>query len=398
MTVRDRWLLPEGIDEVLPPEAAHIERVRRGVLDLFESWGYELVKPPMIEYLESLLTGLGSDLDLQTFKLIDQATGRSMGIRADMTPQVARIDAHTLKRDVPTRLCYLGSVLHTLPDGFAGSRNPLQMGAELYGHAGLESDVEILCLMVETLRLTGQASVFVNLGHIGIFRGLIQRAGIAAADESRVFDALQRKSVTDLVATLGELGVADAYAGEIAALVELNGNVEVLASARRGLADAGEQVHAGLEELEQIAALVAKRDPKVELHVDLAEMRGYHYHTGVMFEAFVAGQGRALAWGGRYDDIGEVFGRARAATGFSTDLKHLLSLDAAAEHAAPGGVFAPADDDPALAVLVRRLREQGERVIAALPGQDGAASEMGCDRELVMTDGEWRTRELPGNG
>ena len=389
MSTRDRWLLPEGIDEVLPPEAARLERVRRSILDLFASWGYELVVPPMIEYLESLLTGLGSDLDLQTFKLIDQATGRSMGIRADMTPQVARIDAHTLKRDVPTRLCYLGSVLHTLPDGFAGSRNPLQVGAELYGHAGLESDVEILCLMVETLNQTGLKSVFVNLGHIGIFRGLVKQAGITLEDESHVFDALQRKSAADLHEILAERNVATADAAALAALIDLNGDVQVLAAARDELADSSEQVHSGIAELAKIAELVAKRAPQIELHIDLAEMRGYHYHTGVMFEAFVAGQGRALAWGGRYDDIGEVFGRARAATGFSTDLKHLTSILAESDPPAASAIFAPVDDDTALAAAVVSLRAQGECVVVGLPGQHGGAAEMGCARELRLVDGEW---------
>lgn len=384
----DRWLLPEGIEELLPAEAAALERVRRDVLDLYHAWGYELVIPPLIEYLESLLTGTGHDLDLQTFKLTDQLTGRLMGVRADMTPQVARIDTHRLKREVPSRLCYLGPVLHTRPDGFAGSRSPMQVGAELYGHGGPESDVEVLLLMVETLRTAGIGELHLDLGHVGIFRGLSAGAGLDAEREAALFDALQRKAVPEIRECLAEWSVAEPWRGTLEALATLNGDAADLERAANALADGGEAVQAALARLRVVAGEVAARLPGVPLHFDLAELRGYNYHTGVVFGAFVPGRGQAVAQGGRYDAIGRVFGRARAATGFSTDLKTLIALGPAQETPVRG-IFAPCDDDPSLAARIKGLRQQGERVVTALPGQPGGAVEMGCDRSLVQQDGTW---------
>jgi ATP phosphoribosyltransferase regulatory subunit len=391
MRQEDRWLLPDGIDQALPAQAARIERLRREVLDLFVSWGYELVLPPLVEYLESLLTGLGSDLDLQTFKLTDHMTGRLMGIRADMTPQVARIDSHALKREVPSRLCYLGPVLHTRAGGFAGSRNPLQVGAELYGHKGLESDIEVLKLMVETLRLAQQPDLLVNVSHIGIFRGLIERLGVDAEREGLLFDALQRKNPDELQTLLD--GADGALASAFISLTDLSGGAEILAQARQVLANVGEEVTAALEELARIAELVPNGASEVELHFDLAELRGYHYHTGVMFEAYVPGQGAAVAWGGRYDDVGSAFGRSRPATGFSSDLKVLA-------HMMPTGVdsraaiFAPDSDDPELHDEVARLRAGGHCVVSALPNQTGDAAMMGCERELAKLDDAWTIRDV----
>lgn len=390
MRAKDRWLLPEGIEEVLPPQAEHLEHLRRRLLDLYRSWGYELVMPPFIEYLESLLTGTGTDLDPQTFKLTDQLTGRLMGVRADMTPQVARIDAHQLKRDVPVRLCYLGTVLRTRPEGFASSRGPLQVGAELFGHAGIESDVEVLCLMLETLAVTGIENVHVDLGHVGIYRGLAREAGLDSEQEAALFDALQRKAKPEIEELLAQCGIVAGHARMLEALVDLNGGTEVLGEARRSLQGAGAGVQDALDYLDGMARVVRHRLPNVPLYFDLAELRGYHYRTGVVFAAFVPGHGQEIARGGRYDNIGRVFGRARSATGFSADLKTLVALGRDGAHGAEiGGIFAPASDDAALHVLVRELRAKGERVIFALPGQAGDAREMGCDRMLVHRGAEW---------
>jgi ATP phosphoribosyltransferase regulatory subunit len=384
----DRWLLPEGIEELLPPRAAQLEATLRQLLDLFNSWGYELVMPPFIEYLESLLIGTSNDLDLHTFKLTDQLTGRLMGIRSDMTPQVARIDAHLLKRDVPTRLCYMGTTLNTVPKTHGGSRTPMQVGAELYGHPGVESDIEVLRLMVTTLQQAGLGKLYLDLGHVGIFRGLAEAAELQPELEAQLFDALQRKSRPDITLLLADAGLAEPYASIFATLADLHGDESVLDSAASLFADAGEAVAVALDNLRQIAVAVRQFEG-VEVHFDLAELRGYHYHSGVVFSAFVAGEGQAIAQGGRYDDIGKVFGRARPATGFSTDLRKVLSLVAATSPEVRG-IFAPSGDDAALLAAIQALRSTGERVIQALSGQSGGAAEMGCDRELRLLKGKWQ--------
>ncbi|MGD8310497.1 MAG: ATP phosphoribosyltransferase regulatory subunit [Chromatiales bacterium] len=384
----ERWLLPEGIDEVLPPDADHLEGMRRELLDLFRSWGYELIIPPFVEFLESLLTGTGRDLDLQTFKLTDQLTGRLMGVRADITPQAARIDAHQLRRATPTRLCYLGTVLHTRSDGFAGSRAPLQIGAELFGHAGVESDCEILCLMMETLARAGVHDVYLDLGHVGIFRGLARQAGLSTDQEQALFEALQRKAIPEIRAQLAGSGIDGGAARMLTALAELNGD-DVLGAAREALQEAGAPVQAALDYLERMADAVRARLPDVPLHFDLAELRAYHYQTGVVFAAFVPAMGEEIARGGRYDRVGEVFGRARPATGFSADLKKLLRVAERPGRRPGSGIFAPAADDSVLRARVEELRAAGHRVIWELPRQAGGAGEMGCDRVLRLRDGGW---------
>ena len=393
MNNTDRWLLPEGIEEVLPEQAKRLEQLRRTLLDTYESWGYELVMPPLIEYLESLLTGTGNDLDLQTFKLTDQLTGRLMGVRADMTPQVARIDAHQLNRETPTRLCYMGTVLHTRTDGFAGSRSPLQVGAELYGHAGIESDVEVISLMLETLSTSGVATPFVDLGHVGIYRELVKQAGLNEEQEATLFDCLQRKANTEIAAYLKDWKLDSNITNAIAALTDLNGDESILSKAKTVLKAAGNGVLSALDELTNIAELLKKRLPDVNVHYDLAELRGYNYHTGTVFAAYVAGRGQAVALGGRYDDIGEVFGRARPATGFSTDLKTLLSLSTHKNNQV-AAIFAPADNDAGLQKEITELRQQGEKVICGLPGQTGNAQDMGCNRQLVKDGSGWQVKDL----
>ena len=392
MSVIEHWLLPEGIEEVLPEQAWRLEQVRRELLDVYRSWGYELVIPPMIEFLESLLTGSGNDLDLQTFKLIDQLSGRMMGVRADMTPQAARIDAHQLRREGPARLCYLGTVLHTRPDGFAGSRSPLQVGAELYGHSGLESDLEIFELMLETLAVTGIAQVHVDLGHVGIFRGLARAAGLHADQECELFDALQRKAAADIEALLAALDLREAQRRSLAALATLHGGDDVLDRAR-GMLGGDDSVAQALDELSAMAGAVGRRWPDLPLHFDLAELRGYAYQTGVVFAAFTPGCGQEIARGGRYDKIGEIFGRARPATGFSADLRTLIALSGRRDEPMRAAILAPADDDPALGEAIRALRARGETVIRALPGAQVPEDEVRWDRELVKEVERWVVRE-----
>jgi ATP phosphoribosyltransferase regulatory subunit len=396
MSSKDQWLLPEGIEEVLPPEAWWLESARRELLDLFSGWGYELIMPPLIEYLESLLTGTGNDLDLQTFKVTDQMSGRMLGLRADMTPQAARIDAHPLRRDAPTRLCYMGSVLHTRLDGYAGSRSPLQVGAELFGHAGIESDAEILGLLLASLDLLEISDVHIDLGHVGIFRGLAQDAGLSASQENELFDALQRKAVTEIDGMLAAYVADDAQRGRLAALAGLNGGWEVLDTARELLAGASAPVKAALDNLTAIAGMIKPRPGEMDTRInfDLAELRGYKYQTGMVFAMFVPGCGQEIARGGRYDAVGEVFGRARPATGFSTDLKTLMNLSPRSFAAQGGAILAPAATEPDLFAAIQELRNSGERVVCVLPGQAGDAAVMGCDRELVLEQGSWIVRPV----
>ena len=366
----ERWLLPEGMDELVPPDSLRLERTRRSLLDLFARWGYDIVTPPFIEYLESLLTGTGEDLELHTFKLIDQLTGRMMGVRADMTPQVARIDARRLRRDGPSRLCYVGTVLHTLPEGISGGRSPVQIGAELYGHPGWESDCEVVCLMLEALAMSGVGPVHLAMGHVGIFRALARGAALSHEQEIALHEVLQRKAGVEVRDLLDAWGVGAPYVAALNALVDLDGSPAILERAGRELAGGGKEVERGLADLGALVRAVRVRRPDVELHVDLAELRGYRYHTGFVFAAFVPGYGQEVARGGRYDEIGGVFGRARAATGFSADLKTLIALQTSGDDAAAEDVVtAPWSDDPALLGAIRELRSDGERVVQRLPGE-----------------------------
>jgi len=387
-----RWLLPEYIEDILPAEAARIERLRRRILDLFETHGYELVMPPMLEYLESLLTGTGHDLDLRTFKLVDQLSGRLLGLRADITPQVARIDAHLLGRDGVTRLCYAGSVLHAQPSGLNRTREPLQIGAEIYGHAGVESDVEIQALMVGALRAAGVRDLYLDLGHVAVFRSLMRHGQVANDLESDLFQVLQSKDVPalrDLVSPL------DAWLREALLLLpELYGGLAVLQVARERLPQL-QQIQRALAAMETIAAHLR---PVVEIHCfDLAELRGYHYHSGVVFAAYTRGHPNAIALGGRYDEVGEAFGRARPATGFSLDLRELAGL---APAAAPSvHILAPyAPADASLQRAVAQLRERGEIVVVELPGHDSTRQELMSARRLVRHGATWEVEPCTSNG
>lgn len=391
MTIADRWLLPDGMDEVLPPQASRMEELRRGLLDLYHRWGYDQVMPPPAEFLDSLLTGTGTDLDLQTFKLTDQLTGRMMGATADVTPQVARMDAHSLRREGPVRLCYCTSVMRASADPYQGGRSPVQVGVELFGHAGLDADSEIIHLALESLAAAGAGEVHLALGHIGIYRSLVEAAALDRNQERALFAALALKSPGDIERVVAASVSDPALAAMFTALGELHGDVSVLTRARDVFAGAPATVSAALDELEALQRSVRNRFD-VALYFDLAELRGYQYHTGMMFAAYVPGFGHALAKGGRYDDTGRAFGRARPATGFSMDLKQLAGL--AGAESSSCAIMAPAVDDAALRDAVADLRGRGERVIQALPGQRTEPAAHGCDRRLELIDGRWQTTAL----
>ncbi|HAN69658.1 MAG TPA: ATP phosphoribosyltransferase regulatory subunit [Halieaceae bacterium] len=387
MTTVDRWQLPDGVEEVLPRQARVVEHLRRELLDLYHQWGYQLVIPPLIEFTESLLIGLGRDLDLLTFKMTDQLSGRTLGIRADITPQVARIDAHSLAEPGVTRLCYAGSTLHTRPKSLLASRSPIQLGAELYGDDSLAGDVEIIRLMLATLNAAGVAEVTLDLGHVGVYEAVLAAANVTPEQEADVFDALQRKSRPDLLLALTD--IAAPAAELILGLLELHGDAAVLETARRLLAKAAPEALTAVAALETVASAIARSHPGTTVYFDLAELRGYHYHTGMVFAAYAPGHGQALANGGRYNDVGKVFGRARPATGFATDLKALMAL-VPISLSAPGAVSAPDSDDPALLAAVTALRKGGEVVIRCV----GRSPDPRCDRMLVKADDEWVLRPL----
>jgi ATP phosphoribosyltransferase regulatory subunit len=384
------WLLPEGIEEILPEEALCLENLRRKLLQLLNCWGYELVIPPMIDFIDSLLTGSGHDLDLQTFKLTDQVSGKTLGFRADMTPQVARMDAHQIKQDCPTRLCYVGTVLHTRGDPLDKTRCPMQIGAELYGHAGIVSDVEVISLMLEMLAQCGLLDVHLDLGHVGIFRALSTLAKLDREQEIIFFNILQRKARPELEALLTELDINQEIKLMLAKLPELNGGIETIDIARSILANADKQVLDALENLESIADRIRNDFPSLPISFDFAELRGYHYHTGVVFAAFIPGVGKEIARGGRYDNIGAIFGRARPATGFSADLKQLALLGRhAAQDSKQQRILAPYMVNSTLNEKIRELRTQGHCVIQQLPEQIGAAKELRCSAVLEQDNQHW---------
>ena len=379
-----KWLLPEYIEDLLPGEAARVERLRRRILDLFFAHGYELVVPPMLEYLESLLTGTGHDLDLKTFKLVDQLSGRLLGLRADITPQVARIDAHLLNRKGVTRLCYAGTVLHTQPSGLLRTREPMQIGAEIYGHSGLESDIEIQTLMLRALQTTGVNGVHLDIGHVSVFRSLVTRAGATAQQEANLFQVLQSKDVP----ALRELssGFDAATRAALLLLPELYGGPEALATARARLPDYPELMSC----LDALARIGRELNGDVkELCFDLAELRGYHYHSGVVFAAYAGNRPEAIARGGRYDEVGRAFGRARPATGFTMDLRELAEM--ADEEAGPLRVLAPyRPADAGLQAEIAKLRAGGAIVVPDLPGHEMNCAELECSQQLVASSGAWK--------
>ncbi|NMG33364.1 ATP phosphoribosyltransferase regulatory subunit [Azoarcus sp. TTM-91] len=382
-----RWVLPDYIQDALPSEAEQLESLRRKLLDAFRVRGYQLVAPPMLEYLDSLITGAGQDLDLRTFKLVDQLSGRTMGVRADMTPQVTRIDAHLLNRTGVSRLCYCGSVLHTLPSSVTATREPLQLGAELYGHGGIEADVEILRLLAEVLRLADVPASRIDIGHMGLFHALAARAGLVPGREEELFGLLQAKDVPGLRALVAD--VPEPVRAALLLLPELYGGAEVIERAA-ALLPQDEEIAAALKDLRALAKSLSG----LPISFDLADLRGYHYHSGVVFAAYGGGSPAALALGGRYDRVGAAFGRARPATGFSLDLRELV-LHLPGQQVS-GAILAPISGEAGLVAEIDALRGRGEIVMDALPGHEGTWNEAGCDRQLVLRGGRWTVEPLQG--
>ncbi|MBC7454635.1 MAG: ATP phosphoribosyltransferase regulatory subunit [Massilia sp.] len=380
------WLLPENIADVLPSEARKTEDLRRQMLDNFRLYGYELVMPPLLEYVDSLLTGAGQDTDLRTFKLVDQISGRMLGLRADMTIQVARIDAHLLNRDSVTRLCYAGSVLHTRPSGLHATREPLQIGAEIYGHAGLEADAEIQELALASLAMAGFDDVRLDLSHVGVLRAIIADDPAARHDEAALYALLRAKDSPGLSALT--VNYAATTRAALLALPHLYGDVDVLARARAVLP----AVPGVTRALAELAALAAGALGRAEVAIDLADLRGYQYESGAMFALYVPGLPNAVARGGRYDHVGEAFGRARPATGFSLDLRELARLLPSAER--KHAIRAPWGNAPELREQIAELRKTGEVVIQSLPGHDDDQDEFECDRALVLENSNWILKNL----
>ena len=380
------WLLPENIADVLPSEARKIEELRRLMLDTFRTYGYELVMPPMLEYVESLLAGAGQDTDSKTFKLVDSMSGRLLGLRADMTTQVARIDAHLLNRDSVTRLCYAGTVLHTRPSGLHATREQLQIGAEIYGHAGLEADAEIQELALASLALAGFESPRLDLSHAGVLRAILAEDAMARRDEQLLHGLLKAKDMPGLAEATEHY--ASATRAALMALPNLYGDVEVLARARE-LLPALPGITRALAEL---AALAGCAIGRAQVAIDLADLRGYQYESGAMFALYVPGLPNAVARGGRYDHVGEAFGRARPATGFSLDLRELARLLPTADR--KHAIRAPWGNAPELREKIAELRNSGEVVIQSMPGHENVQDEFECDRVLVLEQGNWILKNL----
>lgn len=376
------WLLPEYIEDVLPAEAARIETLRRTLLDLFKVHGYQYVIPPMLEYMESLITGVGHDLDLATFKVVDQLTGRLMGVRADMTPQAARIDAHLLNHQGITRLCYAGSVLRTKPDGLAQTREPLQLGAELYGHAGVVSDIEIQRLLIKALQAIGIEQVHIDFSHVNIFGSLIESSQIDAQLEKDLYAALQSKDQSSVKALSQTLDKVTREA--LINLTTLNGDQSILAKAAQIL-PATTAIQEALANLSKVSAALG--DLGVSVSFDLSELRGYHYHSGIVFAAYAQGYKGPLALGGRYDEVGQAFGRARPATGFSLDLRGVVTALPPAKPVM--AILAPANDDETLTVKIDALRAEGHIVVQALADIESNYEELNCDRTLAHYNSGW---------
>jgi ATP phosphoribosyltransferase regulatory subunit len=390
----DSWLLPDGIDEVLPEQARLIEGSRRELLDLYNGWGYDLVIPPMVEFTESLLSGFGSDLDLMTFRLTDQLSGRMMGIRADITPQAARIDAHSLNRQGPSRLCYAGTVLQTKPRGPLESRTPISGGVELFGEAGISADIEVIELFLKTLDVAGVDAVHLDLGHVDILRGLLVDSNLSIDQEAELFELLQRKASTELAAWINSNISDSKLANWLKSLPTLAGGTEVLAEAQQSLTGAPKQVIDALGQLEQIVdALTVQNNQQLSIYLDLGDIPGFGYHTGVVFAAYKQGYGKALGNGGRYDNIGREFGRARTATGFAFDLKSLVA-NGQFKQQVQAGIFVPQTADIKCREQIASLRQQGERVVQGFAGQVVDFQEINCDRQLVQKDGQYLIEKI----
>ncbi|MFA9421155.1 MAG: ATP phosphoribosyltransferase regulatory subunit [Gammaproteobacteria bacterium] len=394
---KNRWLLPDGVQETLPPDAQAVELLRRKILQTYHLWGYDLVMPAMIEYIDSLLTGTAHSLDTKTFALVDQLSGKQMGVRSDMTPQVARIDAHLLASDQGnkriTRLCYCGHLLHAQAEGITSSRTPLQIGAEIFGSDSIAADIEVVSLMVETLHTAGLDGISIDIGHVGVFRSLVRNTSLDTDQENQLFDMLQRKSVPELQDYLAQLPLDDRLKNQFYQLALLNGDVSILQQAREVYAGSADDLIASLDYMQAVVEGVQSKFPHTLIHCDLSELRGYSYHTGLVFAAFLPGQGREIARGGRYDDVGSVFGNARPATGFSADLLILYQLSRSQVISEPG-ILAPVSDDPALEQAIQLLRKDKQRVVIDLSDARGKAEDQQCSRKLICRDGDWVVEDI----
>ena len=386
--MKNRWLLPEGISDLLPDAAQDLEGLRHALLDTYRRHGFELVLPPLVEYLDSLLIGSGGDLDLKTFKLVDQLSGQSLGVRADITPQVSRIDAHLLQQRDINRLCYAASVLRTRPSGQEGSREPIQIGAEVYGHAGIEADIEIIDLLLQSLALAELGPVRLDINHLGLASLLL--AELDGIDEEAVLQLLQARDLPGLRELLAPWSQPAAAA--LLALPECFGPAESAMARARTLLAPWPQATPHLDALDAVlgSLRLARHAGQVSLAIDLADVQGFRYHTGLGFAAYVEGHARAVGRGGRYDGIGAAFGRARPATGFSLDLRELVELRRD-RHTPPAIIVAPWSDDPALLAFIDTLRAQGETVLQLLPGQDAQRlAGVSADRTIGFIHGQWR--------
>ncbi len=391
MSAGNRWLLPDGIDEVLPGRAEQVEALRRQLLDLYRRWGYDLVIPPLVEFTDSLLSGSGADLDLMTFRITDQLSGRMLGVRADITPQAVRMDAHSLRREGPSRLCYAGTVLHTRPRRPLQSRAPISIGVELFGEPSVAADIEVIQLFLATLAAVGAESPWLDLGHVDILRGLLADSALSGAERAELFELVQRKANSEIESFIDRT-VGDAtLAAQLRALPTLIGSSEVLERAEQQLADAPPPVLAALAQLRAVVDALAPSG--VNIHIDLSESPGYHYHTGLVFAAYLEGHGKAVGNGGRYDAIGAEFGRPRPATGFAFDLK-VLAAAAELPPANSPGIFVPASAAPLRSETIAELRAGGERVVDGFAGQRVDGAELRCDRQLVARDGSWQVEPL----
>ena len=387
--MKNRWLLPEGISDLLPDAAQDLEGLRRALLDTYRRHGFELVLPPLVEYLDSLLIGSGGDLDLKTFKLVDQLSGQSLGVRADITPQVSRIDAHLLQQRDINRLCYAASVLRTRPSGQEGSREPIQIGAEVYGHAGIEADIEVIDLLLQSLALAVLGPVRLDINHLGLASLLL--AELEGVDEEAVLQLLQARDLPSLRELLAPWSQQPAAAA-LLALPECFGPAESAMARARTVLASWPQATPHLDALDAVlgSLRLARHAGHVSLAIDLADVQGFRYHTGLGFAAYVEGHARAVGRGGRYDGIGAAFGRGRPATGFSLDLRELVELRRD-RHTPPAIIVAPWSDDPALLAFIDTLRAQGETVLQLLPGQDAQRlAGVSADRTIGFIHGQWR--------
>lgn len=393
MSAEGHWVFPEGIEEVIPPFAQQLDWLCRDIIDLYTTWGYQLVIPPLVEYLDSLLTGTGKDLELQMFKLTDQLNGRLMGIRADITPQVARIDAYNMQQDSPTRLCYLGPVLHTFPANTGSNRCPLQVGGELYGHKGIESDMEILCLMIETIKIVGIKNIHIDFGHASIYKTLIKSLKIEGSVEEQLFNVLQRKSLAELNGMITKNLLSEEAGAIFVTLIKSNGSASELQQNLVSFKNISQEIQCYIDEIQKIIELASQRMSDVQCSFDLCELHGYRYHTGITFTAYVPDYGYGIAFGGRYDGIGSAFGRSRPATGFSADINTIMRLSVM-DKPKKMAIYVPCSDAIEQLETINNLRSKGEIVICELSGQKNTAAEMGCDRQLILQEDKWVVKSL----